>query len=73
MKETEPESLFSGADYTATDIKEFSVGKKGVTFMYEYGFPHVIEALQSSGKYFFTWDQLRSYIKPGGLLTRVAH
>ena len=72
MKETDPKSLFENAQFTAEDIKEFSISDKGVTFMYEYGFPHVIQALQPSGKYFFTWEQLKPFIKPGGLLTRIA-
>jgi hypothetical protein len=72
MNETDPASLLADADFTAADLNAFSVGDKGVTFIYEYGFPHVIQALEPEGKYFFTWDQLRPYIKPGGLLTRIA-
>ena len=71
--ESDPESLFENANFTAADIKEFSVGNKGVTFMYEYGFPHVIQALQPSGTYFLPWGELKPFIKPDGLLTRIAH
>jgi hypothetical protein len=72
MNETDPGSLFADANYTAEDIKEFWVSDNGVTFMYEYGFPHVIQALEPNGEYVFTWAQLKSFIKPAGLLTRVA-
>jgi hypothetical protein len=72
IKETDPESLFADANYTAADLKEFAVSDKGVTFIYDYGFPHVIEALQPDGKYFFSWAELKPFIKPAGLLTRVA-
>lgn len=46
----------------------FSVNDKGVTFYYDYGFPHVIQALEPSNAFFFTFQQLKPYIKPNGLL-----
>jgi hypothetical protein len=72
MKDRDPESLFESAGFTVDDLKEFSVDAKGVTFIYDYGFPHVIRALQPDGKYYFSWSELRPYIKPGGLLTHIA-
>lgn len=63
-----PGRLFEDADFTAKDLNEFSVSDKGLTFWYDYGFPHVILALQPEGRYFFSWTQLKPYIKPGGLL-----
>jgi hypothetical protein len=64
--------LFSNADFTAENLDWFSISGRGVIFKYDYGFPHVIEALQPNGEYFFTWAQLKPYIKPGSLLSRVA-
>lgn len=69
---SDPAALFENADFTADDLDNFSVGEKGVTFIYDYGFPHVIQACQPSGNYFFTWNELKPYIKPGGLPTRLA-
>lgn len=69
-QEPNPESLFTNANFTTTDLGEFSIGDKGVTFPYDYGFPHVILALQPDGQFFFTWAQLKPYIKRGGLLAR---
>lgn len=66
--EENPGRLFEDADFTAKDLNEFSVSDKGLTFWYDYGFPHVILALQPEGRYFFSWTQLKPYIKPGGLL-----
>ena len=43
-----------------------------MTFKYDYGFPHVIQALQPEGKFFFTWEQLRPFLVPGGLLAKLA-
>ena len=69
----DPESLFKNADeYHKVTLNEFSVDENGVTFYHDYGFPHVIQALQPHGSFFFTWTQLKPYIKPGGLLTRIA-
>ncbi len=49
-------------------LEEFSVNEKGVTFLFEAGFPHAIQALQPNGKYFFSYAELRPYIKTNGPL-----
>lgn len=56
--------------FTVEDLKEFSVGDKGVTFIYDAGFPHVIQALEPAGKYFFSWSELKPFIRRDGLLAR---
>jgi hypothetical protein len=72
-KDADPESLFKDSDqYHKVSLNEFSVDDKGVTFYHDYAFPHVIQALQPVGTFTFNWQQLKPYIKPGGLLTRVA-
>ena len=65
-----PEDLFSETNFTPADLKEFSVNDKGVTFYYDYGFPHVLEALQPSGEFTFDWNTLKPFIRRGGLLGR---
>lgn len=55
-------------EFTVEDLDEFSVSDKGVTFLYDAGFPHVIQALQPDGSYFFSYAQLRPYIKRNGPL-----
>lgn len=69
--EEDPRSLFRDAALKVENLKEFSVNDKGVTFLYDYGFPHVVMALQPDGRYFFDWRQLKPYIKSGGLLQRL--
>lgn len=54
--------------FTVENLNEFSVSDKGVTFLYDAGFPHVIQALQPAGEYFFTYAELSSFIKPAGPL-----
>jgi len=64
----DPESLFKEADFKIENLKEFTVSDQGVAFLYDYGFPHVLEGLQPEGRYLFTWRQLKPFIKSGGLL-----
>jgi len=66
----DPASMFGSTDYKSENLNEFSVSDKGVTFIYDYGFPHVAQALQPNGRYFFTWRELKGHIKPAGLFGR---
>lgn len=50
------------------NLDEFSVSKTGITFLYDAGFPHVIKALEPQGRYFFSYQKLRDYIRPDGPL-----
>ena len=72
MKDPDPATLFEGKIFSETDLEGFSVDGKGVTFHFEFGFPHVIQAAEPSGYYFYRWDQIKKYLKPGGLLTPLA-
>jgi hypothetical protein len=38
--------------------------------MYDYGFPHVIEALEPSNEIFLPYSQLKPFIRTDGLLAR---
>lgn len=58
--------------FTVENFDEFRVSNKGVTILYDAGFPHVIQALQPAGEYFFTFAALKPYIKTGGMLGRFA-
>jgi hypothetical protein len=69
-EEQNPAQLFSNARFTLKDLNEFSVNDEGVTFWYDYGFPHVIKALQPEGRYFFSWSELKPFIKADGLLAQ---
>jgi hypothetical protein len=65
-----PEDLFAETNFTETDFDQFSVNAKGVTFYYDYGFPHVLEALQPAGEYHFSWAQMKPFVRSDGLLAR---
>ena len=49
-------------------LDSFMISDKGITFLYDFGFPHVILALQPSGKYFLSYNQLKAHLKPDGAL-----
>ena len=44
-KDVDPYLLFKGASFTVKDLNEFEVSDNGVTFIYDYGFAHVMQAL----------------------------
>jgi hypothetical protein len=72
FKDEDPADLFKDKDFRRKDLEGFSVNDKGVTFKYDYGFPHVIQAVQPDGTFFFTWQQLRPFLVSGSLLARLA-
>jgi hypothetical protein len=67
-KDFDGSEYFSRAKFTVAELNDFSVDDKGVTFIYEYNFAHVVKALAPDGRYFFTWAQMKPFIKRGGLL-----
>jgi hypothetical protein len=71
-QEPNPEELFKYADFKALNLDGFGVSADGVMFKYSYSFAHVIQALEPSGVFSYTWAQIKPYIKRGGLLARVA-
>ncbi len=62
-KESNAEELFQDAAFTSKNLEGFSVNGKGVTFNYDYRFAHVIQNIQPNGDFFFTWTQLKPFIK----------
>jgi len=55
-------------EFKVENLDDFSVSTKGVTFLYDAGYPHVIRAFQPSGTYFFSYAELKPYIKRDGPL-----
>jgi hypothetical protein len=54
--------------YKIEDLDNFSVGMRGITFLYDVGYPHVIQAFEPVGHYFFSFAELKHYIRPDGPL-----
>jgi len=81
LKDSKPEILKSG-DISANDLNDlhealkfelenlndFEVANDGIVFLYDAGFPHVIQAIQPDGRYSFTYKELKPFLKPDGLL-----
>jgi hypothetical protein len=60
--------LLKDLKFKASNLNEFSISDKGITFLYDAEFPHVVQAFQPAGEYFFSFAELKSYIKRDGLL-----
>ncbi|MBX7169933.1 MAG: hypothetical protein K1X72_03175 [Pyrinomonadaceae bacterium] len=63
----DPSEYFNNAKFTTENLWAFTVSDKGITFHYDYGFPHVALALQPDGEYAFSWAELKPFIKKEGL------
>jgi hypothetical protein len=61
--------LLKDLKFKASNLDEFSISDKGVTFLYDAEFPHVVQAFQPVGQYFFSFAELKGYIKDGGPLS----
>jgi len=59
-------------EFKLSDIDDFSVGDKGVTFLYDAGYPHVIRAFEPEGRYFFSYAELKPFIRRDGPLGQFA-
>jgi hypothetical protein len=62
------DQLFGALEFKVGNLDDFSVNAKGVTFLYDAEFPHAIQAVQPEGRYFFSYAQLKPYIKRDGPL-----
>jgi hypothetical protein len=62
------QNLFAKHHFRSKNIEDFSIGKIGITFYYNFDFPHVMKAAEPSGAYLIPYSKLRSYIRPAGLL-----
>lgn len=70
-KDEDFSGFFSDADiYNKLKLDEFTIDENGIVFHHDYGFPHVAQALQPPGEFFLTWQQLRPFIRKGGLLAQ---
>ncbi len=52
------------------NLDGFSISSEGVTFIYDYGYPHVIKAIEPYGEFLLKWQELKPFIRPDGLLAR---
>ena len=67
------DDTYKDLKFELKDLDDFSVGPKGITFLYDAGFPHVIKALEPAGRYFFPYGALREVINRDGPLGQFIH
>ncbi|QQS33312.1 MAG: hypothetical protein IPM50_01660 [Acidobacteriota bacterium] len=71
-QDLDPNEMFARANFRVAELNAFQVTERGVTFYYDYGFPHVVKALEPDGIYQLSWRDMRPFIKPGSLLAKAA-
>ena len=60
--------LFAGKTFNEKNLDQFMVSDKGLAFLYDFDFPHVAKAAEPDGTYFFSFGDLKPFIKPEGPL-----
>jgi hypothetical protein len=58
--------LFAETNFETKDLDHFSIDDNGVTFIYDYGFPHVIQAWEPDGRFKFTWAEIAGFVNKHG-------
>ncbi|MEZ4535446.1 MAG: hypothetical protein R3D26_10660 [Cyanobacteriota/Melainabacteria group bacterium] len=58
----------NNAHFTMKAIDSFCVGGDGITFYYEFGFPHISRCYEPEGFFFFPYSQLQGYLRADGPL-----
>jgi hypothetical protein len=62
------QNLFAKHHFQSKNVEDFTIGKTGVTFLYNFDFPHAIKAAEPSGAYLIPYRLLTRYIRPDGAL-----
>lgn len=66
------QDMLSDAKFEEDNLDSFSIGPEGITFLYDFGFPHVAKACEPDGFFFFPYSQLKGYLKKDGPLAMFA-
>ena len=69
-REAFPELHPTPERFTFKHLDGFSISDTGVTFIYDYDFAHVAEALEPSNEFFLSYAELKPFIRMDGLLAR---
>ncbi|KXK01224.1 MAG: hypothetical protein UZ17_ACD001001853 [Acidobacteria bacterium OLB17] len=68
MRDLDRKELLGDKVFREKDLANYSVNAKGVTFRYEFGFPHAILAAEPDSEFAFSWEEMKPFIAPQGLL-----
>lgn len=69
-REAYPELHPTPDRFTFKHLDGFSVSDSGVTFIYDYDFAHVAQALEPTGEFFLSYAELKPFVRMDGLLAR---
>jgi hypothetical protein len=58
-------NLFDKREFLKEDLKNFIITDKGITFTFEFGFPHVAQALEPASDFFISRENLKPYLAAG--------
>ena len=61
---------FGNKKFTIENLNEFSIDEYGLTFIYDFEFPHVIKAIEPEGHYYFEFSALKQFIKKDSVLEK---
>jgi hypothetical protein len=61
--------MFAKYHFRAKDINDFTIGKRGITFHYDFDFIHAMKAAEPTGSYFLTYEKLNRYIRSDGAIS----
>jgi hypothetical protein len=71
VRKQEPDfglDVFANHRFQSKNLENFTIGKTGVTFHYNFGFPQVIRAAEPSGDYLMPYSTLTRHIRTDGVL-----
>jgi hypothetical protein len=58
------DELFNRTEFSKEDLKSFIITDKGITFYFDFGFPHAFQALEPAGDFFISREELKPYLNP---------
>jgi hypothetical protein len=64
------EQLAETGNFTEENLAHFTLDDKGITFDFDYGFPFAIRALEPSGMFFLSWQELAPYVNREDVLAK---
>ena len=59
-------------EFKVDNLQDVGVAGGGVTFTYDFDFPHVMLACEPDGSFRMTWAEIKPYLRADGALARFA-
>jgi hypothetical protein len=63
--------FFEGAKFTEEKLSNFAFKDDGITFYYDFGLPHAVQALSPDEDILLTWEELKYFVKENSLLEKI--